>query len=267
MGKQSKEAALRRLQVAKDAIQRLKTLPRRSQDFQRWSRNTEVAILNTFEGQSRHIKEFNRIPYSPAFVTSGTSDQIFQRAYVRGLDSAGSVLASMIDEINEYWEETEVDPVVVESTNQSANQHDVFVIHGRDNEIKETVARFLGVLQLNPVILHEQPSQGRTIIEKFEDHAHAAFAVALLTPDDVGGLESERGELKRRARQNVIFEFGYFVGRIGRERVCAITKGNVELPSDYNGVVYIPIDDTGWKLTLVREMKAAGLDVDANLAL
>ena len=267
MGKQSRETALRRLRVAKDAIQRLKTLPRRSQDFQRWSRNTEVAILNTFEGQSRHIKDFNKIRYSPPLFSSATPDQVFQRAYVRGLDSAESVLESMIDEINEYWEETEVDRVVVESTNHPENQYDVFVIHGRDNEIKETVARFLGVLHLNPIILHEQPSQGRTIIEKFEDHAQAAFAVALLTPDDVGGLESERGELNRRARQNVIFEFGYFVGRIGRERVCAITKGDVELPSDYDGVVYVPIEDTGWKLTLVREMKAAGLDVDANLAL
>ena len=267
MGKQRKEIALRRLQFAKDAIQRLKTLPMGSQDFQRWSRNTEVAILNTFEGQSRHIKEFNKIEYSPPFVLSGMSDQVFQRAYVSGLDWAESVLASMIDEINEYWEETEVDLVAVESTNQSANQHDVFVIHGRDNEIKETVARFLGGLHLNPIILHEQPSQGRTIIEKFEDHAHAAFAVALLTPDDVGRLESEGAELKRRARQNVIFEFGYFVGRIGRERVCAIIKGDVELPSDYDGVVYVPIEDTGWKLTLVREMKAAGLDIDANLAL
>ena len=70
MGKQSRETALRRLRVAKDAIQRLKTLPRGSQDFQRWSRNTEVAILNTFEGQSRHIEEFNGIPYSPAIFTS-----------------------------------------------------------------------------------------------------------------------------------------------------------------------------------------------------
>ena len=267
MRKHSKETAVRRLQAALDAIQRLKTLRAGSQEFQRWSRNTEVAISNTFEGESRHTRDFKNIRYSPLMYSSAMPDEVFQRAYVSGLESAESVLASMIDEINEYWEETEVDRVVVESTNHPENQYDVFVIHGRDNEIKETVARFLGVLHLNPIILHEQPSQGRTIIEKFEDHAQAAFAVALLTPDDVGGLGSERGELNRRARQNVIFEFGYFVGRIGRERVCAITKGDVELPSDYDGVVYVPIEDTGWKLTLVREMKAAGLDIDANLAL
>ena len=116
--------------------------------------------------------------------------------------------------------------------------------------------------------MHEQANLGRTIIEKFESHAHVGFAVALLTPDDVGSLKNEKPNLKSRARQNVIFEFGYFIGKLGRERVCALVKSDVEKPSDYDGVLYIPLDDFGgWEKKLIKELKSAGYDVDANRAL
>ncbi len=115
------------------------------------------------------------------------------------------------------------------------------------------------------MVLHEQPNEGRTIIEKFEDYTDVRFAVVLLTPDDVGGLQDNAGDTKPRARQNVIFEFGYFIGKLGRERVCALVKGNVEKPSDYDGVLYIQLDDSeGWKMRLVRELKSAGYNIDAN---
>ena len=114
-------------------------------------------------------------------------------------------------------------------------------------------------LGLEPVILHEQANLGRTIIEKFEDHAHVGFAVALLTPDDAGSLQGEENSSKPRARQNVIFEFGYFIGKLGRERVCALVKGDVEKPSDYDGVLYISLNDPNdWKIELIKELKAAG---------
>ena len=117
------------------------------------------------------------------------------------------------------------------------------------------------------MILHEQPDGGRTIIEKFEEHAEVGFAVALLTPDDVGALKGDESNLNPRARQNVIFEFGYFIGKLHRERVCALVKGDVEKPSDYDGVLYIPLDDSGgWKTGLIRELKDAGFEVDANKA-
>ena len=120
---------------------------------------------------------------------------------------------------------------------------------------------------LTPVISYEQPNQGRTLIEKFEQHAQVGFAAALLTPDDVGALKSNEKKLKPRARQNVVFELGYFLGLLGRERVCALTKGNVEIPSDYDGVVYISLDDGGWKMDLIRELRNVDFDVDANRAL
>ena len=117
------------------------------------------------------------------------------------------------------------------------------------------------------MILHEQANLGRTIIEKFEEHAQVGFAVALLTPDDVGSLKEEKTNLKSRARQNVIFEFGYFIGKLGRKRVCALVKGDVEKPSDYDGVLYISLNDSGgWEMRLIKELKTAGFDVDANRA-
>lgn len=116
--------------------------------------------------------------------------------------------------------------------------------------------------------MHEQANLGRTIIEKFEDHAQVGFAVALLTPDDVGSLKGEGTNPNPRARQNVIFEFGYFIGKLGRKRVCALVKGAVEKPSDYDGVLYIPLDDSdGWKMRLIKELKSVGFEVDANKAI
>lgn len=144
--------------------------------------------------------------------------------------------------------------------------NDVFIVHGRDEAAKEAVARFIEKLDLNPVILHEKPNKGRTIIEKFEDHSNVGFAVILMTPDDVGTSSSEKGKLKPRARQNVIFELGFFVGKLGRNRVCALYVEGVEVPSDYEGVVFIKMKDN-WKINLAKEIKAAGINVDLNKAI
>jgi hypothetical protein len=146
------------------------------------------------------------------------------------------------------------------------NVRKVFVVHGHDDGVKNAVARLLSKLDLEPVILHEQPNRGRTIIEKFLDHADVAFAVVLLTPDDVGTTADENPPiLKPRARQNVIMELGFFLGRLTRKRVAAIYSGGVEIPSDYTGVLFIPFDEGGvWQLALAKELKAAGVRVDMN---
>lgn len=150
----------------------------------------------------------------------------------------------------------------------TASITDVFVVHGHDEGARETVARFVTQLGLNPIILHEQPNKGRTVIEKFEGHAGVAFAVVLLTADDVGASSANRNDLRRRARQNVVLELGFFCGSLGRARVCALRKGDVEIPSDYLGVLYIDLDDKGaWRMALAKEMKVAGLPVDLNKAL
>lgn len=142
------------------------------------------------------------------------------------------------------------------------NTKDVFIVHGHDNTARETVASFLGTLNLNPIILHEQPNRGRTIIEKFEEESTSvAFAIVLLTPDDVGASKNDRAHLKSRARQNVILELGYFIGRLGRHNVCPLISGEIEQPSDIFGMVYISMNNN-WQDELKREMKAAGLQIE-----
>lgn len=144
-----------------------------------------------------------------------------------------------------------------------------FLVHGKDEAVLEGTARFLEKLGVPTTILHEQPDQGRTIIEKFVDHSDVAFAVVLLTPDDRGSIASAKfEEQKLRARQNVVFELGYFIGKLGRNRVCALYREGVEIPSDYAGVLFVLLDENGaWKLKLAKEMKAAGLQIDMNKAL
>jgi predicted nucleotide-binding protein len=142
---------------------------------------------------------------------------------------------------------------------------DVFIVHGHDEAAREGVARFLERLSLRAIVLHEQANSGRHIMEKLERHKGVDFAVVLLTPDDVGATASQRESLQPRARQNVILELGYFLGALGRPRVCVLYKGKVELPSDYHGIVYIPMDETAaWQLLLARELRNANFEVDFN---
>jgi len=138
----------------------------------------------------------------------------------------------------------------------------VFLVHGHD-QTKHQVARVIDQLTgREPVILDEQTSRGRTLLEKFEDHAAtAALAVVLLTPDDFGGVAG--APQQPRARQNVVFELGYFCGRLGRRNVIVLNAG-VEQPSDITGLVYIPMNDGSWKLKLGRELSEAQVPVDFN---
>lgn len=152
------------------------------------------------------------------------------------------------------------------ATSPSSLPPEVFVVHGHDQAVRESVARFLEKAGLRPIILHEQANRGQTIIEKLEEFADVGFAVVLLTPDDKGKAVNEDRE-SFRARQNVIFEMGYFFALLGRHRVCAVHKG-VEIPTDLSGLVYIAYDQAGaWKAELARELQAAGYSIDVHRSL
>ncbi len=139
----------------------------------------------------------------------------------------------------------------------------VFIVHGHDSETKETVARFIQKIGLKPIILHEQPNSGLTIIEKLESYSSVGFAVVLLTPDDIGGLAASPSNMQKRARQNVILELGYFIGKLSRNRICALYKQGVEIPSDYGSVVFIELDDKGgWRTKLAQEFVHAGMSIE-----
>src|SRR5579883_941626 len=169
-------------------------------------------------------------------------------------------MSSNITQLESILVSLELIPELIEAipplTHLTSLSRKIFIVHGHDDAAKEAVARFIHQMDLSPVILNEQPNEGQTIIEKFEkSSSEVGYAVVLLTPDDVGAPKNKPEELKPRARQNVIFELGYFAAKLGRKNVCALYKGGIEIPSDYHGVVYISMDSADWKMRLAMEIK------------
>ncbi|MBD8826712.1 nucleotide-binding protein [Pseudomonas sp. CFBP 13602] len=144
----------------------------------------------------------------------------------------------------------------ISDNGQKVLSRKVFIVHGHDEGATQMIARFLERLDFQSIILHEQANRGRTVIEKVEAHGDVSFAVVLLTPYDEGCAKG--GTPEPRTRQNVLLELGYFLGRFGRDKVRALKRGTVEIPSDFAGVVWESMDSTGWKQALGRELKAAG---------
>jgi len=141
----------------------------------------------------------------------------------------------------------------------------IFVVHGHDNEARLQTTRFIEKLGYNAIILHEQASGGKTIIEKIEEYSDVGFGIVLYTPCDYGRKSTSKSDEQPRARQNVVFEHGYLIGKIGRSRVCALVKGQIEKPNDISGVVYIEMDkNNAWQMMVCKEMKRAGYKVDMN---
>jgi predicted nucleotide-binding protein len=189
------------------------------------------------------------------------------------LDDVRNDVAEKIQRLESIRERLELIPLAAGVSRTTAppvraHTNKAFIVHGHDEAARETVARFLEKLGVQAIILHEQATQGRTLVEKLEHYADVDFAVVLLTPDDVGAQADMADQLCPRARQNVVLELGFFVGKLGRSHVCALHKGPLELPSDYLGVGYVPLDaGGGWRLQLAKELRTAGFAVDMNEAL
>jgi len=204
------------------------------------------------------------------FLGSGTTEvtdwerQIYDQGLVRFLE-----VANIDDYLAVEAGLLQGRPPPSSMVNQPHQGRRVFLVHGHNEAAKQTVARFLDrITQPGVVILKEQPDRGRTIIEKFEEYAgQAGYAVILLNGDDEGRKRSD-GELRPRARQNVVLELGFFIGKLGRDRVALLYEEGVELPSDISGVVYLRLDaEEAWKRPLAREMQDAGVAIDTSEAL
>lgn len=228
-----------------------------------WTRYTIDLLKMLFSDQSI-AKEFG--PWEIPYV--GYSDEFAK--FARGVKERIRRLESIVQRLPLFplsAAETKSKTTGV-SAHPTQQGRDIFIVHGHDDAAKHEVARFIDKLGLQPIILHEQADRGRTIIEKFEAHSSdVGFAVVLLTPDDVGYPKGDPSKAKSRARQNVVLELGFFLGTLGRARVCALRKGDIEIPNDYEGVLYKLMDDGGgWKLALAKEIKEAGIEVDMNNA-
>jgi predicted nucleotide-binding protein len=223
-------------------------------------RKGKMLITNLHGEDSAYMKDFEKISFYPSFAPSSESYQ--QERWIQGKNQITNL-------INTILEEQELFGTVTRASDQDNGIKDankVFIVHGHDDEAKLSVARFVEKLGLKAIILHEQASKGKTIIEKFEDQAlSSSFAIVLLTPDDIGYSKNKKDENNFRARQNVIFELGYFCGVLNRKNVSVLYKEGVEIPNDYLGVVYTQLDNSnGWQLSLAKEMKQSGMDVDMN---
>ena len=160
------------------------------------------------------------------------------------------------------WLDIEVPP---ETLSLEGAHEQVFVVHGHDVKMAKLVARFLESLDVEPIILSEREGKGDTIIEKLERYGSVGYAVVLLTPDDMGRMAGSGKKLYPRARQNVIFELGYFIGKLGRSRVSALYDKSVELPSDFRGVEYIEINQYDeWKQKLMNELQSARINIKSK---
>jgi hypothetical protein len=224
-------------------------------------KKAKMRIRNIFDPESNYIKDLNRISFWPGFAPSSEQDR--REYWKSGKEKTKNLFFTIIEELEIF-----ISGSVNEKPHSKELSKDIFIVHGHDDAMKISVARIVEKLGLNPIILHEKPSKGRTIIEKFTDYSNVTFAIILLSPDDMGyDKKVGQGEAKYRARQNVIFELGYFLGKLGRTRVLALFREekDFEIPSDYSGVLFVPFTDTGrWQIELVKELKACGYNVDAN---
>jgi predicted nucleotide-binding protein len=147
----------------------------------------------------------------------------------------------------------------------NSTKKNIFIVHGKDENVNKEVELFIGKFDLNPIILKDQPSGGRTIIEKIESNSNISYGIVIYSPCDVGAEKGQESNLKPRARQNVVFEHGYLIGKIGRKNVCAlITDRGIEIPNDISGVVYVEMYTEDWKNKIAKEIKGAGIEIDLD---
>ena len=233
-------------------------------DFQSWDNTTRNYVEKAFGENHPNVEDFASMW---AFGNYTWSSAEWSQHYAEGLQAKIKVLDGYMKQLRTEARIQE-QSVSVGSNVVREGSKKVFIVHGHDGELKHATARLVTSLGFEPVILHEQPNKGRTIIEKFADHAEVGFAIVLLSADDEGrSRDTSSAPLKLRARQNVIFEMGFFFSRLSRERVCVVYESEVELPSDLSGILYVEYDSgKGWMYAVAQEMKAAGYEVDLNKA-
>ena len=218
--------------------------------------SSEQSIENLVEFKNKQRHNENLISGIWILSSYDNSDIINSRDLVR--DITNEILKEVRQELKNFKSSMQ------ERESSFVDNKRVFIVHGHNEKIKLDVSNFLRKLELEPVILHEQANQGKTIIEKIEDNTDVGYGIILYTPCDKGGtINSDYEDMNPRARQNVIFEHGYLIGKLGRNRVCALVEGDVEKPSDINGVLYIQYEK-GWEPQVGKELRSVGYDVDLN---
>ena len=223
-----------------------------SPELKAWKMRAEKYLISHYGEQSHEYSEFKKLDFT---IMSFGLD-IAHSEYVA---SCHKDIRTAIEIFRVYLEDVEETPGFVQT--QSLNYSKVFIVHGHDGELKQSVARIIEKQGIEAIILSEQANLGRTIIEKLEGYTDVGGAICLFTADDLGRAKSSEDD-SYRARQNVVFEAGYFMGKLGRDHVVMLADQGVEIPSDLAGVVYA--DTKNWQFDMLKEVKAIGYNVDLN---
>lgn len=228
--------------------------------FEAWHTKTERFLIKKYGKDSLEHKKFLDINFSPLIWVGDDEERLTQESIewcCNGLNTCKAIFETYLEDIADESgtipsQKSEVKP---------SNMDKIFIVHGHNDELKESVARIIEKQDIDAIILSEKANQGRTIIEKFEDYSDVGGAICLFTADDVGKAKDEPEE-KSRARQNVVLETGYFMGKLGRNRVVILADKGIEMPSDLSGVVYT--NTANWQIDLLKDLKAMGYNVDFN---
>lgn len=222
--------------------------------FQAWYNLTERFLLKLYGKESIEHENFKNTSFSPKIYSDVR--QVISKCK-EGLLACKLTFQGYIEELKEESEETQV----TAHAEKIEKFLKIFIVHGHDGELKQSVARIIEKQGIEAIILSEQANKGRTIIEKFEDHSDVGGAICLFTADDLGRAKKDT-TYNTRARQNVVLETGYFMGRLGRDHVVLLADKGIEMPSDLSGVVYT---ETGkWEIDLLKELKEMGYTIDFN---
>lgn len=242
-----------------------------SPDFEGWHFEVERFLKKVYGDSSEELGRFTNIRFFPTSL--GMESEETCRAFCKqGLQTAKAYFAVYLKEMLEehiektgMWSDLTL-PIPINSevevkTMNVQDNNKIFIVHGHNEALKQEVARLVEKQGLEAIILSEQANRGKTIIEKFEEHSDVGAAICLFTGDDYGRAKDATSE-NLRARQNVVFEAGFFMGKLGRGNVILIASPDIENPSDLQGVVYTNKDM--WQTDVLRELKAIGYNVDFN---
>ena len=244
-----------------------KSITSANSEFVGWRTKAERFLRRRFGEDSRELKDFLRtrfsLPYTSNINLSRDFDEFFKSdvtAFRLGLEKTKAVFAVYLEELKEENITTK-EFSKVSNGRGDTTMNSVFIVHGHNEALKFSVARLLEKQGIEAIILNEQPNRGATIIEKFEKNSNVGAAICLFTADDIGKAITDQMD-NTRARQNVVFEAGFFMGSLGRDRVILMAERGVELPSDLKGVVFT--DSDSWQIEVLRELKSIGFQVDYN---
>ena len=300
MSKYTDKQAQDELKRLIDEIDNVRKKPRLSPKFKSWQVEASGLLEKLFGRSSKQVKEFDRIPYSLAAFSNQTPDSKFDEAFHQGLKTAAIALSSAVKEIQTNGlggkskqitsapapnnppvdnrsenkasvsaaevtalatafaksKQTEEKPKVVSTAPVSANSKKILVLMSGDKNVSNEVHDFLSKLGLNPVTANHSVSKHAAVFSEIDKHLDAAYAVVLLGFDE------------KVVSSDTAYGLGMLVGRMGRDKVCAVINDKSTGIDTYDGITYVPVDPAGaWKFVMIKNLKTAGFDVDANLAL